>query len=152
MKAKFLRVFGFILVTTLMLLSFSYKQQVQGYFDGKFKLKEQEIYFNALIKSSIPTNSLRHKMVNLPGVTKVTITPSTSLQSKLKETLSNVELDLPKEVASTDYQVLKVSLANNINASSLALIKEYLVRVVGESSLTLSSLKRKSGIDNKNSF
>jgi hypothetical protein len=141
-----------MMLTFLLISSFAYKGQVQSFFDKKFKLKEQEIYFNALVKSTIPTKSLQYKMMNLPGVIKVKIIPSKNLKSKLKKSLDNVDVNLASEMANLDYQVLKISLAKNVNAKSLSLIKEYLVRVIGQDSLTLSSLKRKNGVDQNNSF
>lgn len=152
LKAKFARLFSFVMVTMLMLFSFAYKAPIQKYFDQKFKLKEQEIYFNALVKSSVPTKSLTVKLYNLPGVIKVSAVNSDQLQSKLKDTLAGVEVALPDDIVTTDYKVLKISLASDVSSKSLALIKEYLVRVIGKDSLTLSSLKRKSGIDKKNSY
>lgn len=96
-------------------------------------------YFNALISKNINLNSISRKLNSLPGVEKVKITKKIDA----KKEFSNLSLKskVLKRLQSMNYSSLTVELNQNIQNKSKKLVREYLARLVGKKSLTLSKIK-----------
>jgi hypothetical protein len=103
--------------------------------------QESNPYFNALISKDINLNSISRKIKSLPGVKRVKhikIVDAKAELGKLNKELKSSVLDRLKSVK---YSTLTVELTKNLKNKSQNLIKEYLARLVGKDSLTISKIK-----------
>lgn len=98
-------------------------------------------YFNALISKDVNLNSISRKIKSLPGVNRVKHVKTVNANAQLEElnkALNSAVLDRLKTVK---YSTLTVELTKNLKVKSQNLIREYLARLVGRESLTLSKIK-----------
>jgi hypothetical protein len=98
-------------------------------------------YFHALISGAENHKRISRKISDLPGVQRVEILGKSEIQSQVKNVLSNLQVDMKIEDIDLNYAGLKVILERNLQARSQELIRDYLVRLVGESKLTLGAIK-----------
>lgn len=98
-------------------------------------------YFHALIAGEENHQRISRKLLDLPGVNKVEIMEKTEIQKQVSSVLANVEMDIKEEDFSLNYVGLKIILASGLQKRSHSLIRDYLVRLVGESKVTLGGVK-----------
>ncbi|OUR96377.1 hypothetical protein A9Q84_08475 [Halobacteriovorax marinus] len=98
-------------------------------------------YFHALISGAENHKRISRKLLELPGVHRVEILGENEIQAQVSSVLSNLNLDMKIEDIDLNYAGLKVVLNRNLQLRSQELIRDYLVRLVGESKLTLGAIK-----------
>lgn len=126
---------------------FQYEIEKELSLNGKIK---NTPYFNALLRENIDINTVRRRMIMLPGVSSVELNQNSSIEkevSALKEVFGG---DLIENLSTTKYQRLRVELDKGIKAKSFNLIKEYLSRLVGKDAVTIGQMKRPKDIQLKN--
>lgn len=98
-------------------------------------------YFHALISGAENHKRISRKLNELPGVTRVEVLGEREIQGQVTKVLSNLDLDMKIEDMDLDYAGIKVVLDKSLQERSQNLIRDYLVRLVGSSKLTLGAVK-----------
>ena len=98
-------------------------------------------YFNALISNNTNLNSVIRKMKNLPGVSDVQVTQSNQLKSEVNQLKERFGEGIVSSLSTLNYRKIKIELDKGIHAKNQSLIKEYLGKLVGKSSLTVGMVK-----------
>jgi hypothetical protein len=118
----------------------SKKQIDQKIFD-KITMSGQESFFYALLDDKENQARIARKLRALPGVKKVDILTSHSVNAKAAEVIKSVGLGLSSELMNLDYSGLKVVFLSKISTRSIQLIRDYLNRLVGKKHITLGGIK-----------
>ncbi|WP_044557609.1 SPFH domain-containing protein [Halobacteriovorax marinus] len=98
-------------------------------------------YFHALISGQENHKRISRKLTELPGVNRVEILGEAEIQDQVSKVLSNLDLGMEMEEMNLNYAGLKVILDKSLQERSQNLIRDYLVRLVGSSKLTLGAVK-----------
>lgn len=133
--------FFFVALTALVVTSFHHRPYLKKVFTMSKKVISRP-YFNALITDKINLNSVARKMKNLPGVEKVTIKKTMDVGKELKALSSELGSDFVKGLADLNYASVTVEMTNGLQRRSESLIREYLTRLVGKSSVAISDIKK----------
>lgn len=99
-------------------------------------------YFNALISNDSNLSSIARKMRKLPGVKNVRVKKALEVTKELKGLQSDLDSDVLKSLSAINYSSVTIELSTAIQSRSQNLIKEYLSRLVGDSSITISGIKK----------
>lgn len=99
-------------------------------------------YFSALLRKNISVNNVQRRMSQLPGVAKVEIESNKNIKSEVSRLKSVFGSDIVNNLASIEYQKLRIELESGLKAKSLTLIQEYLSRLVGKDFVTIGSVKK----------
>lgn len=129
------------ILSTVSIVSLSFNQQkVEGFFSLSKKTQNYP-YFNALLTTTNDISSVVRKIKNLPGVMGVKLASNLNLDSEIQALQSKFGEAFLGAFTGAKYQQLKVELKTGINDKNQSLIREYLSRLVGKSSITLSSTR-----------
>lgn len=131
----------FIFFTALLITSFHHRPKLKKMLSMSSKVISRP-YFNALITDKINLSSISRKMKNLPGVEKVTIKKTMDVGRELKILSSELGDDFVKGLADLNYASLTIELTNGLQKRSQSLIREYLTRLVGKTSVAISDIKK----------
>jgi len=112
-------------------------EKIQNSLMGSLPKMNETPHFFALIDNKISSQSIRRKLMGLPGVMGVRNLPGDKIQKQLQGILGDVGEDLASEVGIPDVSGLKISFAPNLEIRSQKLIKQYLTRLTGEDKLTM---------------
>lgn len=107
-------------------------------------------YFNALIHSGDGLESVRRKMKQLPGVRDIKFPKEKKISAEVSYLKENFDESLISELAVMNFKRIKVELDNGIEVKNQNLIKEYLLRLVGQDSVTIGSIKTPRKIEISN--
>jgi hypothetical protein len=97
--------------------------------------------FHALISGDENYQRISRKLLELPGVQKVSHMSKVEIQSQVKSVLKNVDFEMKVEEMNLNYVGLRVTLDRGLQTRSQNLIRDYLVRLVGAEKLTLGAIK-----------
>lgn len=103
--------------------------------------KDRNPYFNALISKDINLSSVARKIKSLPGVQRVSRVKKIDAKKELGTLNKELNSSVLDRLKSIKYSSLTIELSRNLKVKSQKLIKEYLGRLVGNESLTLSKIK-----------
>lgn len=106
-------------------------------------VKEKAIapYFNALIDHKVNSSSIVRKMKNLPGVINVTVKSSTDVKNDVKNMVRDLDESVMENLLQIRYQGIKVELDRGLESRGQKLIQEYLNRLVGKESVTMTGVR-----------
>ncbi len=132
---------GLFITTSLILLvgSLNFTSLEKSVFNDTSNLSSGP-YFHALISGAENHERISRKLTELPGVNRVEILGESEIQNQVTKVLSNLDLGMKIEDMDLDYAGLKVILDKNLQERSQNLIRDYLVRLVGSSKLTLGAV------------
>lgn len=109
-------------------------------------------YFNALISNDSNLTAIERKMSKLPGVKAVRVKKAVEVSKELNSLQLDLNSDVLKSLSNINYSSVTIELSNSIQGRSQSLIKEYLTRLVGDKSITISKIKNPKRIElSKNS-
>jgi hypothetical protein len=136
-----LRVRGlsFILLT-LGLILFAANKQMVGDLLAK-KEKANNPYFNALIDRNVNTDGIIRKLKNLPGVVDVKLKSTQQLEKDVKNMVKDLDSSVMDNLLNVNYHGIKVELGKSLEGRSQKLVQEYLNRLVGKESVTMTGVK-----------
>jgi hypothetical protein len=106
---------------------------------NKSLFPEEGKYFHMIIKGQSDYSFLKDKLVDLPGVDKVNIVDASVLGKRTAEVIKELALDLPDGIKKFKYTGLTVYMGKDLGSRNLALLKEYVSRIVGKGNLTTTS-------------
>lgn len=132
---------AYLFVTALLLFSAMNFQTLESVVFKSSNNLNSGPYFHALISGAENHRRISRKLLDLPGVQRVELLGENEIQSQVKNVLSNLDVDMKIEDIDLNYAGLKVILDRNLQNRSQELIRDYLVRLVGESKLTLGAIK-----------
>ena len=97
-------------------------------------------FFYALIDSDRPFERAVRKLRELPGVSIVSTVASSELEKSLKSTMQAAGLDLKSLVSGPAVSGVKVIFDKGLAHQGQELIRDYLVRLIGEDYITLGAV------------
>ncbi len=103
---------------------------------------ERRSYFYALVSSKKNMGRLQRKLRILPGVKKVQLLDSKVVQDKASLLLKSYPMEIKEEIFNLSYFGLKVVFDERAQKRAQQLIRDYLVRLVGEDDIILGAVKR----------
>jgi hypothetical protein len=132
---------SFVTFTILLFVGVLSKQHIDTKVFSQISMTGQESFFYALLDDKENQARIARKLRALPGVKKVTILTSNSINSKASEVIKNVGLGISAELMNLDYSGLKIVFMQKISIRSINLIRDYLNRLVGEKHITMGGVK-----------
>ncbi len=117
------------------------KDFVEKKFFASFHEDEAGSYFYALISAKESYNDVARKLGELPGTMKVEIIAKERLEGEIKTLIDTLKLAAPAQNMDIDYVGMRVMFKKDIKESTINLIREYLVRLVGENNITLGPMR-----------
>jgi hypothetical protein len=130
----------FVLLTALLVMSGYFRPQFQSLFAYSSNITMMP-YFNALVFNNNNIDSIVRKMENLPGVISVKLKDTHKIKDEIKSISADIDDQLVSKLISKNYQSLKIELEKNLRKESHALIQEYMTRLAGKDSVTVSQVK-----------
>lgn len=106
-------------------------------------------YFNALVTNNVNLNTVARKLKKLPGVEAVRIKKVEDVKEELGTLKGELDTEVLNSLATINYTSLTVELGRSLQARSQSLIREYLTRLVGKDSVTISDIKKPKTINIK---
>ncbi len=140
MKNAKLTGFFFIILTLAFVTSVQNKSNLKKVFSLTNKTVSLP-YFNALISSSVDLKTVVRKMKRLPGVMGVKLKEKIDVNKHLGSLSAEIDSDVLKGLSNINYGSLTIQMKNSIQGRSQNLIREYLRRLVGIDSISLSDVK-----------
>ena len=131
----------FVLFTMSLFFGILSKNQIDKQIFSNISLSGQESFFYALLDDKENQARIARKLRALPGVKKVDILTSNSINKKATEVINNVALGLSSELINLDYSGLKIVFMSKISSRSISLIRNYLNRLVGKKHITMGGVK-----------
>ncbi len=98
-------------------------------------------YFKALISGQSKVASVMRRMKQLPGVVNVKQSDTSKISDEVSHLKKSFGEDVISGLATLSYQQIKIELESGIRQKSHSLIREYLTRLVGGSSITIGNIK-----------
>ena len=98
-------------------------------------------YFNALVTSNVNLSTVARKIRKLPGVELVKVKTALDVKEELGSLKSELDSDVLESLAGINYSSLTIEMGRSLQVRSQDLIKEYLTRLVGKDSVTISDIK-----------
>ena len=106
----------------------------------QFQVEEPLPYFHALVIGERNIDSVRYKILSIPGVEQVKSKSASHLQRQAKELLVDLGLE---ELHREEYsQGLQIFLAPRTHEQVYPLAKEYIIRLLGRTHVAMGALKR----------
>jgi hypothetical protein len=99
-------------------------------------------YFNALVTNDVNLNTVARKLKKLPGVEAVRIKKVNDVKDELGSLKGELDTDVLNSLVNINYTSVTVELGRSLQARSQSLIREYLTRLVGKDSITISDIKK----------
>ena len=96
-------------------------------------------YFYALLSATENHARIKRKMLDLPGVGKVKIIEKNEVKNQALEILDNLSMGKEEEL-NFEYIGMEISLSRDVNVRGQELIRGYLIRLAGESNITLGKI------------
>lgn len=129
------------IVCTCAVITSSFNQEKINAIVSSADSQDSNPYFNALISKDVNLNSISRKIKSLPGVKRVKHIKTVDAKAELGKLNSELKSSVLDRLKSVKYSTLTVELTKNLKIKSQNLIKEYLGRLVGQESLTISKIK-----------
>jgi hypothetical protein len=99
-------------------------------------------FFHALVDGRQNHSRISRNLLELPMVVGVDLLSREDIASEVNQILGNLSTTLGASALNLDYTGLKVYLDPTTSESSRELVRDYLVRLAGESNITLGALVR----------
>lgn len=106
-------------------------------------------YFHALLAGDKNHQRISRKLRELPGVERVEVLGKEIVAKKVRRLLSGIDLDIDSELMDMNYSGLKVVFSRGLEKRSQELIRDYLERLVGKSSVTLGVTRQSNSLWDK---
>ncbi|WP_127714826.1 hypothetical protein [Halobacteriovorax sp. HLS] len=132
---------AFFITTSIMVLCAMNFSSIENYIFKSSLSLDSGPSFHALISGDQNHQRISRKVLELPGVQKVSFSSKEEIQSQVKSVLSGVDLQMKFDDLDLNYVGLKISLEQGLQPRSQNLIRDYLVRLVGASNVTLGATK-----------
>ena len=123
----------------LVLSALSYRP-IHRFIYQRFQVEKPLSYFHALVTGDKGLDSIKYKLMSIPGVRKIKAKEASHIQREAKEWLGRLGLEeLYREEV---YQGLQVFLDPEFQARAFPLVQEYMARLLGQKNVTFSTLKQ----------
>lgn len=127
-----IRVTLFLAITGALFFTATHRKQIASTLGLDAKAQNHRPYFHALISSKQNTSWVARKLRELPGVEAVEVLPEKELTEQVNQLLSGMDPDVIQAVGDMQLAGLKVVARPELEARSIDLIKDYLVRLTGK--------------------
>ncbi len=124
----------------VMIGSLGHSKKIEQFFSAKGDKVNSLPFFYALIDSDRPFERAMRKLRELPGVSVVSSVASTELEKSLKSTIEQAGLDMKTLLGGPSVTGLKVVFDSGLAEGGQKLVRDYLVRLVGDDYITLGAV------------
>ena len=132
---------AFVSTTILMILCAMNFSSIESYIFKSSHSLDGGPSFHALISGDQNHQRISRKILELPGVQRISLSSKEEIQTQVKSVLAGVDFQMKIDDLDLDYVGLKVSLEQGLQPRSQDLIRDYLVRLVGAENVTLGAVK-----------
>lgn len=126
------RVTLFLVITGALFFTATHRKQIASSLGLDAKTQNHRPYFHALISSKQNTSWVARKLRELPGVDAVEVLPEKELTEQVNQLLAGMDHEVIQAVGEMELAGLKVVARPELEARSIDLIKDYLVRLTGK--------------------
>lgn len=139
-SSSYLAVVLWIASAVVMVGSLGHSKKIEKAFAAKDETVSSLPFFYALIDSDRPYERAMRKLRELPGVSVVTSVASAELEKSLKMTIEQAGLDLKSLLGGPSVTGMKVVFDSGLADNGQKLVRDYLVRLIGEDYITLGAV------------
>lgn len=144
-----IRSFFLFLFSVLLVFSLGQKQLIESQFLKLIPDSKAGASFYALISASESYESIATKVGMLPGVFKVEVLNEKQIQEEISNIFGSLQLEMNPQELDLNYAGIKVIFNKDLKPRSQDLIRDYLVRLGSEGSITLGSVKAVDSVQDK---
>tara|TARA_R110002072_G_scaffold1989_2_gene16277 strand:- start:4214 stop:5002 length:789 start_codon:yes stop_codon:yes gene_type:complete len=131
----------FLGLSLSLVLSVFFNSEINNQVNALFKQKNAGPYFHALLNGDQNSSRISRKLKSLPGVKSVKIVAQNDLKKQVSDIINADQLQIDSSLFDLDLVGMKVEFANGISVRSQELIRDYLVRLVGQNNVSLGAVK-----------
>jgi hypothetical protein len=135
---------AFSLTTLVLVLCAMNFSSIESYIFKSSHALQSGSHFHALVSGDQNYKRISRKVLELPGVQKVSHSSKAEIQSQVQKILKNVNFEMKLSEMDLNYVGLKITLERGLQPRSQNLIRDYLVRLVGSDKVTLGAMKKVS--------
>ncbi len=106
----------------------------------KYIQDDQKIYFRATVPEAVNATSVVLRMRKLPGVLGVYQEKGSDLKATIQKNLDENGIYIPRYLLDEDIKVIEVVLNNEISKKNHEMIKNFLVKYIGNDETVVSSI------------
>lgn len=150
-KRSFFLGLSFILFGAVLFNFIAFKPQIEGKINHFVASKISKPHFFGLIDNKINVESVRRKLVDLPGIEGVATVDDGKIKAKVENIISGLDESLTAEDLKLSYSGLKIIFSPEVRAKGQNLLRNYLVRLVGGENVILGPVLSTSRQDNTTS-
>ena len=107
--------------------------------------KVQSPFFHALIDKNENYSRVSRKLRSLPGVTNVEVVAPEKMEAEAGKILGSLDFEISSDLLELGYAGIKVVFESNLQEKSMELVREYLLRLVGEERACRRARRDRSG-------
>ncbi len=135
--------------TVLLVFSLGQKSVIESQFLKLIPESKSGASFYALIEASESYQSIATKVGMLPGVYKVEVLNENQIQDEIKNIFGTLQVEVNPNELDLHYAGIKVIFNKDLKPRSQELIRDYLVRLGSEGTITLGGIKVVDSIQDK---
>ncbi len=140
-KTNFIRAFLYFLLSCLVVISFGVRPIIDKKITNHLVDDTDGAYFYSLISSAQDHKGLAMKLRELPGVKKIESFDHQTIEKESRAFLDALQIEGGSDLISVDYVGHKVVFEKDVSPRTVSLIREYIVRFIGENNITLGPIK-----------
>ncbi len=144
-----IRSFFLLLLSVLLVFSLGQKDLIETQFLKIIPDSKAGSSFYALIQASESYQSIATKVGMLPGVYKVEVLNEKQIQDEITNIFGSLQVEVNPQELDLNYAGIKVIFTKDLKPRSQDLIRDYLVRLGSEGSITLGAVKTQDQIQDK---
>ncbi len=140
----------FLLASLILIFAVENRQILKKSINKYSSVDGHESYFNILVSENNNYQLLMSKLGELPGIKEVKVKNQKKIKQKIDSLVGQLKVSIPSVLLWKDVQLVKVILKKGVTKRTVSLIKEYIVRLIGQESVVISTFREKSKISSFN--
>lgn len=126
------------MITTMFLFNYlAFRTDIESKINHFVASKIAKPHFFGLIDNKVNVQAVRRKLVGLPGIAGVSTVDDTKIKAKVSSIISGLDESLSYDDMKLSYSGLKIIFDPEIRNKGQTLLRNYLVRLVGEDNVIL---------------
>lgn len=144
-----IRSFFLLIFSVILVFSLGQKQLIESQFVKLIPDSKAGASFYALISATESYQSIATKVGMLPGVYKVEVLNEKQIQDEITNIFGSLQVEMNPTELDLNYAGIKVTFTKDLKPRSQDLIRDYLVRLGTDGSVTLGAVKAQDSIQDK---
>lgn len=143
------RSFFLLFFSVVLVFSLGQKQLIEDQFLKLIPDSKAGASFYALISASESYQSIAAKVGMLPGVHKVEVLNEKQIQDEITNIFGSLQVEMNPTELDLNYAGIKVTFTKDLKPRSQDLVRDYLVRLGAEDTITLGAVKVQDSVQDK---